>query len=134
MKSIAWCLNDKLKELCERVIQLDHINERLKPFLPENIRQNCHVGSFNKGTLVLVLSDAVWTSHLRYYLPELRDKLRTEGQLYQLVSIKLELASPSSLVPKLSPEKKKRVISAKAKSYLDQAAMSLKSLPLAPRA
>ena len=89
MRRINRCLNTKLLELCQRAIQLEELNKQLYHTLPESLHQHCRMGSFNAGCLTIVANDAVWASQLRYYLPELRDKLRREAGLYQLVAIKV---------------------------------------------
>lgn len=93
MRRINQCLNTKLVEICKRAVQLEEINSKLYSLLPPSLQPHCHVGSFTNGCLIIVVSDAVWASELRYSLPALRDTLRKEAGIYQLSSIKITIAT-----------------------------------------
>lgn len=93
MRRINQCLNPHLIEICKRAVQLEEINSKLYPLLPPTLQAHCQVGSFTNGCLVIVVSDAVWASELRYSLPALRDALRKEAGIYQLSSIKIAIAT-----------------------------------------
>jgi len=102
MRHISRCFSNKLTEICAHATKLEEINLTLIDYLPNNLREHCHVGSFRNGCLILVTADSVWASQLRYILPDLRDKLRTEAKLYQLASIKIiidvdQLSTPNRL-------------------------------------
>lgn len=99
MRRINQCQNQKLLALCEKAAQLEVLNSHLQVYLPEALRPHCHVGSFQSGCLLLVVSDSVWATPLRYALPELRDTLRREAGLYQLTSIKITIAIKKSVKP-----------------------------------
>jgi hypothetical protein len=90
MRSISHCINKQLVELCQRSVQLEELSNKINQLLPANLASVCSVGSFNKGCLVLTTTN-VWASQLRYAIPELRDKLRTEADMYQLASIKINV-------------------------------------------
>lgn len=89
MRHITRCLNTQLADICQQAIKLEELNAKVYDYLPETLREKCHVGSFNKSCLILVASDPVWAAQLRYALPELRDKLRGEAGIHQLASIKI---------------------------------------------
>ncbi|STX52673.1 Zn-ribbon-containing, possible RNA-binding protein-like protein [Legionella busanensis] len=91
MRPINRCLNKQLADICQQVIQLDKLNSLLKPLLPSHLKEFCHVGSFNKGSLLISLTNTAWATELRYYLPTLRDKLRKEAGLYQLMNIRIQI-------------------------------------------
>lgn len=93
MRHITRCLNTQLADICQRAIKLEELNAKIYGYLPENLRDQCHVGSFNNSCLVLVTRDPVWASQLRYALPELRDKLRGEAGIHQLASIKINVST-----------------------------------------
>src|SRR5262245_61124963 len=114
MRRINRCLNTRLVEICQRNIQLEELNFKLGTYLPPSLQAYCRVGSFNKGSLVIVVNDAAWASQLRYMLPELRDKLRKEAGIYQLSAIKIAIATEAES----QQQKKKlntRVLSPKAR-------------------
>ena len=97
MRRINRCLNTQLLDICQRTVQLEELNSKLLGYLPQVLQEHCHVGSFNRGCLVIVVSDSVWASQLRYNIPELRDKLRGEAGIYQLSSIKVAIASTEKI-------------------------------------
>jgi len=111
MRRINRCLNVKLLEICQHTVQIEELNAKLREYLPESMREQCHVGSFNKGSLVLIASDAGWASQLRYCLPELRDRLRSEAGIYNLISIKVTIKIEEPV--KAIPRKTTHTISAK---------------------
>lgn len=98
MQPITHCLNKQLLEICQQASVLEDLNRKINGLLPENIREHCTVGSFKKGCLVLVLSETTFATELRYFLPTLRDSLRKNAGLHQLVSIKVEIMA--DLYPK----------------------------------
>jgi hypothetical protein len=89
MRHISRCLNTKIADICQRAIKLEELTAKIHNYLPLDLRDQCHVGSFNNSCLILVTHDPVWASQLRYALPELRDKLRSEAGIHQLASIKV---------------------------------------------
>jgi len=108
MRRINRCLNTKLFELGKRSVQLEELNSKLQKILPLSLQTHCHVGSFTAGCLVIVVDNAVWASELRYILPELRDKLRSEAGIYQLSSIKstvttINVSTVSKPIPSRPP-------------------------------
>lgn len=117
MRSIKRCLNKQLAEICHRSMQLEELSSKIIQLLPENLAAVCQVGSFNKGCLILTTSNAAWASQLRYAVPELRDKLRTEAGMYQLSSIKVSIVETAVLSNK--PEQlKSHTLSEKAKATI----------------
>ena len=91
MRHISHCLNPTLTTLCQRAIELESLTAIVQRYLPEAHRAQCTVGSFNKGCLVLIVTDPVWASELRYHLPDLRDHLRHHQGLHQLINIKINM-------------------------------------------
>lgn len=91
MRHITRCTNTKLTEICLQAIKLEEISAITIGYLPESLRAHCKVGSFRNGCLVLTTQDPVWAAQLRYFIPELRDKLRSEAKIYQLGSIKVTI-------------------------------------------
>lgn len=95
MRHITRCLNTQLADICQRAIKLEELNAKVVHHLPEHLRERCRVGSFTKSCLVLITNDSVWATQLRYALPELRDKLRSEAGIHQLASIKVTVHAES---------------------------------------
>ncbi|WP_028388170.1 DUF721 domain-containing protein [Legionella fairfieldensis] len=115
MRPISHCLNSRLLDICHRATQLDDLNKKLNDYLPFSLIGHCQAGAFNRGCLLLIASNAAWATELRYYLPELRDKLRKAG-LYQLTSIKIALAEPDVHTP--SKQLNKLALSASARDSI----------------
>ncbi len=88
IRTINCCLTSQLLDIYQQAMQLDRLNSMVRENLSSPLADNCQVGSFNKGCLVLTTANAAWATELRYNLSELRDKLRTAG-LYQLTAIKI---------------------------------------------
>lgn len=129
MRSIKDCLNKELIDLCQRSRQLEQLNKVLAALLPEDLAQNCHAGSFNKGCLLITTNDAVWASQLRYLIPELRDKLRSEAKLYQLTSIKIKVMLAQEEYKKVKKQQGP-VLSDKAKADIISESAHCSYLPL----
>lgn len=104
MRSIRQCLNKQLADICQRSMQLEELSSKVAHLLPDNLASGCQVGSFNKGCLVLTTTNAVWASQLRYAIPELRDKLRQQAGMYQLMSIKVNVIEPVTQYKKPTPQ------------------------------
>ena len=119
MRPIKTCFNRQLAEICQQSIVIEDLSIQVRERLPEELKDHCSVGSFEKGCLTLCVADAVWATPLRYALPDLRDALRKEAGFYKLTSIKIaiqELArAPEKLTkkrgPRLSAEAKETIIS-----------------------
>ena len=128
MRRINRCLNTKLQELCQRAIQLETLNKELCKHVPDSLKNHCRVGSFTTGCLTLIVSDAVWASQLRYFLPELRDKLRSETGLYQLVTIKVVVQQE---ILSVAPKKKNAAtLSPKARDIIRSSSTQFQYKPL----
>lgn len=94
MRPIKQCINKQLADLCQRSIQLEELSHKITQFLPPELANECQVGGFVKGCLILTTTNSAWASQLRYAIPELRDKLRIEAKMYQLSSIKITVREP----------------------------------------
>ncbi|AWN75348.1 DUF721 domain-containing protein [Legionella anisa] len=129
MRSISRCLNKQLADLCQRSVQLEELTNKIKLILPEVLANECQVGSFNKGCLLLTTTDAAWASQLRYAIPELRDKLRKEAGMYQLSSIKVTVVE-AKIHNEKSRQPQKHGLSEKAKAIIVSESQSCTYEPL----
>ena len=92
MQHIARCLNPAMSKVCEHVLTLETLTAVVRGyFTDDHVKSHCTVTSFNKGCLVLTVSNAMWASQLRYQLPALRDYLRQHAGLHQLITLKLNI-------------------------------------------
>lgn len=126
MRRINRCLNKQLADLYQQAIQLDELNHQLALYLPPTLRTGCSIGSFIKGCLVIVASNAGVATELRYYLPTLRDQLRKEAGLYQLLSIKVQMVT--TLSPHITTTNRKASTSHQLSSLARNAARNASDL------
>ena len=91
MRPISKCLNSKLSQICMQAIQLEELSTIVLKYLPQALRAHCHVSSLRSGILVLITSSPIWATQLRYLAPELRERLRTEASLYQIIIVQIKL-------------------------------------------
>lgn len=107
IRRIDQCLNTKITEIFQHVAKIKQIEQQIISYLPKTLSHHFSIGSFKNGFLVLVTSDPVWASQLRFHLPELRDNLRSQAGLYQLTSIKIHIAMNET---QLKPLKKSKIL------------------------
>lgn len=136
MRRVNQCLNPKLAEIIQGALLLKELNTKLVDYLPIHLREHFFVGSFNQGCLVLVTSDPVWASQLRYHLPELRDQLRQKAGIYQLASIKINVSAdtltqvptPRKTFPPLSKKACETILAGSEQCEYDPLKQALKQL------
>jgi len=93
MRKITQCLNPTLISLCERAIELESLTTVVQNYFKSITQLRLSIASFNKGCLVILVEEALAASELRYHLPALRDHLRSQIGLHQLVTVKLQMAA-----------------------------------------
>ena len=91
MRKINQCLNPVLLGLCQHAIALESLTALVQDYFKPFTTVACSVISLNKGCLVIVVDDALAATELRYQLPALRDYLRSQIGLHQLVTIKIQV-------------------------------------------
>jgi hypothetical protein len=128
VRRVRLCINTQLAKLCQHTIELDALTQTVLTFLPSKLQAHCLVSSFEKGILVISTDAPTWATELRYFLPTLRDKLRTEAKLYPLITIKLVLYNhPLQTTSFPTPQK---ALSSTTCNLLQSAASSLQYEPL----
>ena len=91
MRPITHCLNRQLQVIGLKVMELDKLTQYVLKLLPDTLRTCCTVGSFQQGRLLIHISDHAHATELRYLLPQLRDALRKDVNLYQLITIEIRI-------------------------------------------
>ena len=129
MHPIQKCLNPQLIEMCKKSIQIESLNDKINTYLSPELQKHCTVASFTHGCLNLIVDDPVWSSVLRFMLPEIRDNLRTHAGMYQLTSIKITVDTNAA---KKKPEsiKKNRKLSEKARAIITNSSEQCSYEPL----
>src|SRR5258708_27131306 len=117
IRPISRCLNSQMRNLCQRVMQLEELNNKIKAYLDKPLSQCCQAAAFEEGYLLISVPDATWATELRYRLPQLRTKLRQDG-LHQLTSIKIILVIDR--YPKSLEKKSQKLISSATRTNLLQ--------------
>lgn len=130
MRRINRCLNPQLVEICLQSFQVDKLNDIFLSMLPEYLRSYCRVASFVRGKLVISVSDATFATELRYLLPSIRDNLRKDHQLYQLIQCDIVIDDQQYPLQVLSKKNKARKVGQKAKQTVASLAETVDYLPL----
>lgn len=91
MLHISKCFNKNVSDIQTQGEKCRDLEKIITNYLPIEIRSAVTIASFNNGCLILNVNDSVWASQLRFMLPELRDYLRKENNLYQLSNIKITI-------------------------------------------
>ena len=131
MRRINQCLNAQLSTICQKTIQLEMLNQKINRYLPETLQGHCQVASFNQGKMMLVLDEVSLATELHYFLPTLRDALRTQGGLHQLASVNIN-SRAGAVATVIRPKKRLEAInlSSKARVVIEQASIDCDYEPL----
>lgn len=130
MKRIQYCFNSILAEICQNAIAIEGLTQTVLSLLPKEFSKLVQISSWHKGTLTLVASDAGCATRLRYHLPELRNRLRSEAKLYQLASIKINILMENYTHQTPPAKKSSKKISESSLAHLQKASQSLPEGPL----
>lgn len=130
MRRINRCLNPQLVSICLQSYQVDKINDIFQSLLPEHLRGHCQVVSFIRGKLAISVNDSTFATELRYLIPSLRDSLRREHQLYQLIQCDIVINDLHN-EPFIVPNKiKVREVNKNAKRSIESLAETVDYPPL----
>lgn len=97
---------------------LNTLQTQLHKCLPNELINNCFVANFHQGTITLGVTDACFILPLQYELPKIRDYLRKETNLKNLVSIKLKVLPKMQSMQQKTHSKTKQQASPVAKESL----------------
>jgi hypothetical protein len=73
-----------LPNLSQKIAQLQRLNELWQKYIEMKLAKHSRVANWREGRLVIEVDSANWATHLRYSLPELLIKLKTEKELAEL--------------------------------------------------
>jgi hypothetical protein len=74
-----------------QAIKFEELSAIVTQYIPPDLQAYCQVGSLRAGILILITPDPVWATQLRYMAPELRERLRTEAKLYQIITVQIKV-------------------------------------------
>lgn len=89
MLHISKCFNQNMINIQSQVEKIRELQKLIVDYIPAEMQNICKIASFNNGCLILQVDDSIWASQLRFLIPEIRDNLRKNHNLYQLSNIKI---------------------------------------------
>lgn len=114
-----------LHYLLERCHQLNHLQSLVEAQLQPAARPHCKIGSWQKGCLLLVITDSNWATRLRYMERRLKNALRQSPELADLQRILFKVSPPLPSVETSAANKPKPRLSPQAAHELRAAAAEL---------
>lgn len=110
IKSIQEWLQGKknhLHSLLRTANQLITYQTLIQQLLPEPLARHCYVAGYHTSVLTLIVDSSAWAHRLRFFLPELQDRLKRTADFRTLTEIRYKV-DPSWLrtkqhLPKQSP-------------------------------
>lgn len=97
--------NKFLSDLITKSHESETLTQKVKQFLDDELAQHCKVLHVQKGCLTVAISSAIWATKFRYATANLLNRLRTEGKLYNLRTIKTIVEQPFSIEAKAQQNK-----------------------------
>ena len=125
MKKIHHVKDILLGSLLTKAKELVNLNHLISSYLDPAIQAHCHVANYRAGLLVLEVTSSTFATLLRYQVPELRDKLRKQAHLHELVSIKICVQDHHE-DPKNHRPQQKACLSTTSRKHIKEMAGSVK--------
>jgi hypothetical protein len=122
-----------LRKIVRQAQRLLAMQQILQQCLPENLQPHCHVAQATATHLTVLVDGAAWLTHLRYFKPQLLQRLKTHPQCHYVQDVHCRI-QPTQW-QKASPEKPPlgSQLSAENKKLLQSTAETV-SNPLLKRA
>ncbi len=130
MRRINRCLNPQLVEICLQSFQVDKINDIFQSLLPEHLQPHCSVVSFMRGKLTIAVDDSSFATELRYLIPTIRDSLRRDHQLFQLIQCDIVINDLQTYSQITINKGKARKVNQEAKKSIESLAKRIEYPPL----
>lgn len=86
-----------LPNLSQKIAQLKRLNELWQKYIDIKLAKHSRVANWRDGRLVVEIDNANWATHIRYSLPELLSKLKTEKELTELKYIEWYIQPPETI-------------------------------------
>lgn len=106
MRQINQCINQQLSTVLSAALKLENYEQQLLKFLPHSLKSCCKLVSYKQGRMMIGIDNPALAAELRFFLPKLRDILRSDAGFYQLAMIEsmvLQRVIPSNPLPKKRP-------------------------------
>lgn len=133
--SIAKVLQNSslLSEYISKANSLEKLDQIIKQYLQPELAKNCRVASFNDNCLILATTSPAWNHRLKFFLPELLNKLRKLPKYCGLKSIEaIQIPNlASEIITEKNPDLKQMQLSNSNAKQLLAAAENITSPKLA---
>ena len=126
MKKILCGSIPGIEELLQHSRYLAYLSKRVLTYLPVEFNDKVSVLKYDRQVLVLSAASSGWAGKLRFYLPELKQRLSGEQLFLQLRTIKVKVCSAD--VSKKT--KKNPNYSTKASLIIEQSVQQISDQPL----
>ncbi len=106
-KQILGKSNSALTQLRQQVTLYRQTDERIRRYLPQELREHClgiHIN--DKQELVFILDNANWATHFRFMAGDLLNSLRKDPTLAGLTKIHCRVDKMKASMSKSKPPKK----------------------------
>ncbi len=109
-----------LPNLQQKMAQLRRLNELWQKYIDMQLTQHTRVANWRDNCLVIEIDSAAWATHVRYSLPDLVRKLKTEKELADLKYINWYI-QPTAAAPKKSTRKANPLSPSNSQTLLEAA-------------
>ncbi len=98
--------NTTVPNLAQKIAALRQLNELWRKYIDIKLAQHTQVANWRNNCLVIEIDSASWATHIRYLLPELLIKLKTEKELAELKYIEwyIQPISTSNKIKSREPQ------------------------------
>lgn len=100
LQKIGDWLKTHMPDLVKQSGQVATIQMSLQKLLPEHLQKVCKAAGFQRGILLLNLTNSLFATELRFAIPELISRFRTTGGLPQLIDIHIKVVPEQAEPPK----------------------------------
>lgn len=111
-----------LRKIVRQAKRLLLINQILKECLPENLRTHCQATQMTATEFTILVDGAAWLTHLRYFKPQLLERLRKYPQCAYLKEVQYRIQPVERVRENIEEEKTVRVLSLENKELLKNTA------------
>lgn len=85
-----------VKVLMQKASYLNKLQQCLNLYLSATLQEHCAVASFQNGVLTILMSNAQWTTRMRYQQNKLKQQLQVHHEFHDIVKIIVKV-SPKPL-------------------------------------
>ena len=87
LHSLMGEYNTQLHALYKKSAEIQKLDAVVKKHLDVDLAKHCHVANLNQSALIIAAENASWGTRLRYAIPELLSKLRSENHAGQTILV-----------------------------------------------